>query len=518
MKKTEAELLSEQWDAEHMELDPEVIEQMVLYEVDPDRHLATITFNNPDRMNALPLAALERVGDLTREAEVDDRVKVILYKGNGPCFGTGADARELGHYIGYKKGDSKETRKRPPQHSRMLPDRNLLMRSFQRPIDECLKATICQVHSYCYGGHLQIAMAADIVIATPDAKFTHPAIRYLGAGPQDLWNWIENLGMKKMKDAPRRPRAGERRRPRRRDRPRPLRHAAPARPAGARAQGAGRDDPVPRPTGGSPRVRAACMPYRGQSHAQRRDDSARRRPEDGPQVSEPVSILGATGNLGFGLAVRLAKAGVPVIIGSRDAGRAAEAADRAREKVPDGSFEGRANADAAGAAEIVFVTVPFASQAQTLAGLKDTLREGQLVVDATVPLAPAIGGKPTRVIGVWQGSAAQQAQEIVPAGVTVVSALHTVSAEKLTDLDHALDEDVLVCGRRRDDKRRVAQVIDRIDGLRCVDAGPLEMSRIVETFTAMLIGINGRYKTDAGIRITNLPDGDLFPPLQKKGA
>jgi len=200
MKKTEAELLSEQWDAEHMELDPEVIEQMVLYEVDPDRHLATITFNNPDRMNALPLAALERVGDLTREAEVDDRVKVILYKGNGPCFGTGADARELGHYIGYKKGDSKETRKRPPQHSRMLPDRNLLMRSFQRPIDECLKATICQVHSYCYGGHLQIAMAADIVIATPDAKFTHPAIRYLGAGPQDLWNWIENLGMKKMKD------------------------------------------------------------------------------------------------------------------------------------------------------------------------------------------------------------------------------------------------------------------------------------------------------------------------------
>lgn len=200
VKKTETELLSDQWDVEHMQTDPDAIEQLVLYDVDPDRHLATITFNNPEQMNALPLAALERVGDLVREAEVDDRVKVILFKGEGPCFGTGADARELGHYIGYKKGDSKEARKRPAQHNRMLPDRNLLSRAFQKPIDECLKATVCQVHSYCYGGHLQIAMAADIVIATPDARFTHPAIRYLGAGPQDLWNWIENLGMKRMKD------------------------------------------------------------------------------------------------------------------------------------------------------------------------------------------------------------------------------------------------------------------------------------------------------------------------------
>lgn len=200
VKKTETELLSDQWDKEHMQTDPEVIERLVRYEVDPERSLATITFDNPERMNALPLAALERVGDLVREAEVDDRVKVILFKGNGPCFGTGADARELGHYIGYKRGDSKETRKRPAQRKRMLPDRNLLSRAFQQPIDQCLKATICQVHSYCYGGHMQIAMASDIVIATPDARFTHPAIRYLGAGPQDLWAWIENLGMKKMKE------------------------------------------------------------------------------------------------------------------------------------------------------------------------------------------------------------------------------------------------------------------------------------------------------------------------------
>jgi NADPH-dependent F420 reductase len=233
-------------------------------------------------------------------------------------------------------------------------------------------------------------------------------------------------------------------------------------------------------------------------------------------MSDGVTILGATGALGFGLAVRLGHAGVPVIIGSRDAGRAEEAAGKARDKVPQGTFEGRENAEAAQASEVVFLCVPFRNQSENLTNLKNVLREGQLLVDATVPLAAAVSGKATRTIGVWQGSAAEQAQEMVPTGVTVVSALHTVSAATLADLDHELDEDVLVCGRRRDDKRRVAQLIDRIDGLRAVDAGPLEQARIVEPLTAMLIGINGRYKTHAGIRITGLPSGDLFPPLQPK--
>jgi NADPH-dependent F420 reductase len=139
-----------------------------------------------------------------------------------------------------------------------------------------------------------------------------------------------------------------------------------------------------------------------------------------------------------------------------------------------------------------------------------------MLVDATVPLAAAVSGKATRTIGVWQGSAAQQAAEMAPDGVTVISALHTISAATLSDLDATIDEDVLVCGQKRDDKRRVARIIEQVEGLRCVDAGPLEMARIVEPLTAMLIGINGRYKTHAGIRITGLPDGDLFPPLQKK--
>jgi 8-hydroxy-5-deazaflavin:NADPH oxidoreductase len=228
---------------------------------------------------------------------------------------------------------------------------------------------------------------------------------------------------------------------------------------------------------------------------------------------EAVTILGATGALGFGLAVRLGAAGVPVVIGSRDAGRAGEAAARATETVGGGSFSGMQNAEAAAANEVVFLCVPFRNQAENLTNLREVLRPGQLLVDATVPLAVAVGGRPTRTVGVWQGSAAEQAQELVPDGVTVVSALHTVGAATLADLSAVLDEDVLVCGRRRADKRRVAQIIDRVDGLRCVDAGPLEEARIVEPLTAMLIGMNGRYKTHAGIRITGLPDGDLFPPL-----
>ena len=217
-----------------------------------------------------------------------------------------------------------------------------------------------------------------------------------------------------------------------------------------------------------------------------------------------LCIVGGTGALGFGLAVRFGRAGVPIVIGSRDAGRAQEAVERARERVADGVFSGAANADAVQGVPIVILSVPFRSQSETLTNLKSALNPDQLVVDATVPLAAAVSGKATRTLGVWQGSAAQQAQEMVPDGVRVVSAFHTVSAALLTDLDHDLDEDVLVCGNRREDKARVAELVDRIDGLRAVDCGPLEMARIVEQLTPLLISINVRNKTRAGIRITGL--------------
>ena len=224
-------------------------------------------------------------------------------------------------------------------------------------------------------------------------------------------------------------------------------------------------------------------------------------------MAEPIPIIGGTGALGYGLAVRLARAGQAIVIGSRKPERAEEAAGRLREAVPGAEIEGLENGEAAKRGPIVFLTVPFRAQSETLTNLKEALAEGQLLVDCTVPLAAAISGKATRTVGVWQGSAAQQAQEMAPDGVTVISALHTVSASALAG-DETLDEDVLICGNRKTDKARVAAVIELIDGLRTVNAGPLEQARIVEPLTALLIGINSRYKTHAGIKITGLPDTD----------
>jgi NADPH-dependent F420 reductase len=222
-----------------------------------------------------------------------------------------------------------------------------------------------------------------------------------------------------------------------------------------------------------------------------------------------VAVIGASGALGFGLALRLARTGVPIAIGSRDGARAVETAERARTIVPEGSFSAHENADAVraiGAEGVVILSVPFRNQSETLANLKDALVAGQLLIDATVPLAAAVGGKATRMLGVWQGSAAQQALEMAPEGVHVVSALHTVSAASLSDLEHPLTQDVLVCGDSRADKRRAAALIDRIDGLRCVDCGRLEMARTTEALTALLIAVNARYKAHAGIRVTSLPE------------
>jgi NADPH-dependent F420 reductase len=221
-------------------------------------------------------------------------------------------------------------------------------------------------------------------------------------------------------------------------------------------------------------------------------------------VPGPVCIIGGTGALGFGLALRLGQTGLPIVIGSRDASRAVEAAQRAQERLPEGSFTGLENSDAAQGAEIAILTVPFRNQSETLANLKQALHEGQLLLDTTVPLAAAFGGKATRSLGVWQGSAAQQAQEMVPDGVRVVSGLHTVSATHLADLSYRLDEDVIVCGDSRQDKARIVELVQRIPGLRAVDGGRLEMARIVEQLTPLLISINARHKAQVGIKITGL--------------
>jgi NADPH-dependent F420 reductase len=224
--------------------------------------------------------------------------------------------------------------------------------------------------------------------------------------------------------------------------------------------------------------------------------------------ADAIPIIGGTGALGYGLALRWARAGHAVVVGSRSEERANETARKLSELVPDAEIEGLPNEAAAKQGPVVFLTVPFRAQSENLNNLREALEPGQLLVDCTVPLAAAVGGKATRTLGVWQGSAAEQAQEMVPDGVTVVAALHTVSAPDLADTATELAEDVLLCGDRKADKAKVARLVEAIDGLRAVNAGALETARIVEQLTPMLISINARYKTHAGLRITDLPDGD----------
>jgi 8-hydroxy-5-deazaflavin:NADPH oxidoreductase len=224
------------------------------------------------------------------------------------------------------------------------------------------------------------------------------------------------------------------------------------------------------------------------------------------QSKQTVAIIGGTGALGFGLAVRWAVAGVPIVIGSRDAGRAEEAAGKVIERAGGGDVTGLQNEEAAGKASTVVLSVPFRVQAENLNNLRYALEPQTMLVDATVPLAAAVGGRATRSLGVWQGSAAQQAAEMAPRGVTIVSAFHSVSAAALSDPSRELDEDVLIAGDDRKPKDDLADLVRRIPGLRPVDVGDLEMARILEQLTPLLISVNKRQKVKhSGIRLTGLP-------------
>jgi 8-hydroxy-5-deazaflavin:NADPH oxidoreductase len=220
-----------------------------------------------------------------------------------------------------------------------------------------------------------------------------------------------------------------------------------------------------------------------------------------------VAVIGGTGAEGFGLALRWALAGIEVVIGSRDEGRAESAANRLRERVRQASVRGLENSYAVAACDAVVVTVPFAGQATIYKSIAPHVRPDAVVIDCTVPLAAAVGGRAAHTLGVWQGSAAQQALSLLEKGRGVqCAAFHTLSASTLEALDEPLDSDVLVCGSKKDAKVVVKELIDAIPGLRYVDAGPLENARLVEPLTALLIGINRRYGIKgAGIRITGLP-------------
>jgi len=219
--------------------------------------------------------------------------------------------------------------------------------------------------------------------------------------------------------------------------------------------------------------------------------------------AETIAIIGGAGELGLGLALRLAQAGAKVVIGSRDEKKAQEAAARVKTAVADADVAGFANADAAAKATVVILAVPFSAQAAILKSIRPALKTA-ILVDATVPLAATVGGKPTRLLGVWEGSAAQAARDLLP-GVPVVSAFHNVSADILQDLSATPDCDILICGDDAAAKDRLSALVALIPGLRPLDAGPLEMSRIVEGVTALLISLNRRYKVHhTGVRITGM--------------
>lgn len=222
-------------------------------------------------------------------------------------------------------------------------------------------------------------------------------------------------------------------------------------------------------------------------------------------VSRSIAILGGTGPAGTGLALRWARAGENIIIGSRNAQRAEQTAAKIKDKAGDQSnVTGMENSAAGAAADVLVLTVPFEGQAALLKQLKPIIKEGSVLIDATVPLAASIGGRASRTLGVWQGSAAQQAAELVPKGVSVVAAFHNVSAELLNG-DDPLDCDVIVCSDDPDASQLTRQLAAKIPGVRAIDGGKLENSRIVEQVTALLIGLNIRHKGHAGIRITGLP-------------
>ena len=224
-----------------------------------------------------------------------------------------------------------------------------------------------------------------------------------------------------------------------------------------------------------------------------------------PAGVRPIAVIGGTGPAGTGLALRWARAGETIIIGSRDKQRAQQAAAAVQQRVgPQANVSGMENSAACAAADILTLTVPFEGQAALLKELKPAMTAGSILIDATVPLASGVGGRASRTLGVWQGSAAQQAAELVPQEVSVVAAFHNVSADLLAT-DAPLDCDVIVCSDDPDAAQLTRELAAKIPGVRAIDGGKLENARIVEQITALLVAMNIRHKGHAGIRITGLP-------------
>jgi 8-hydroxy-5-deazaflavin:NADPH oxidoreductase len=222
-----------------------------------------------------------------------------------------------------------------------------------------------------------------------------------------------------------------------------------------------------------------------------------------------IAVIGGTGDQGFGIVLRLAKAGEKLVIGSRQQQKAEDAAKRAREILGGNvAVNGMENSKAAAAADIIIMSVPFAAHVDMIKSVVESITPEDIFVDVVVPLSTAVGASASTALGVWEGSAAQQAAKLLPPRTRVASAFHNVVAEALQDLNREIDCDVIVCSDSQDTRKIVMELVNKVPGVRSIDGGRLENSRIVEQITALLIGINIRYKVkDAGIRITGIPAG-----------
>ncbi len=226
-------------------------------------------------------------------------------------------------------------------------------------------------------------------------------------------------------------------------------------------------------------------------------------------VSRPIAILGGTGPAGTGSRVALGARRRDCDHWIARCGARARSRRQDQEKIKgmpgnQASVSGEENSAACAAANILVLTVPFEGQAALLKKLKPAIRSGSILIDATVALAASIGGRASRTLGVWQGSSAQQAAELVPKGVSVAAAFHNLSAELLNG-DEDLDCDVIVCSDDPQASQLTRSLAAKIPGVRAIDGGKLENARTLEQITALLIGMNIRHKGHAGIRITGLP-------------
>lgn len=225
-----------------------------------------------------------------------------------------------------------------------------------------------------------------------------------------------------------------------------------------------------------------------------------------------ISVIGGTGPQGLGIAKRLALAGEPVIVGSRKEEKALQVVEETIEELKDYSIaeiKGMANEDAAKAGDVLIITVPLAAQKPTLESIKEFCTD-KIILDATVPLETAIGGKPFRFIDLMEGSAAERTAKILEGtGAKVICAFCNISNSHLANIPEDIDCDCLIAGDDKEAKEVAAEIINKIPGVRTIDTGILEKSRIIEKITPLLIGLNIKYRSHyGGLRITGIPKLD----------